>query len=115
MLVQFDTTGELMFVGDGYTFYKLYAGGPWKVPILTTPYAGTITNAADGGSFLGYNAGAGKSRLAWRTPSNAFQTSWILDNENAVDTAIAELGAAYAVDPESFQVLYADGTVEAGS
>lgn len=116
MLVRFNSTNftEIMDTQLGI-YTKIFVGGPYKVPTVSTPYGGVITNADEGGSFLGYNAGAGKAYIVWRTASNATQTYWEMDSSNAADAAIANLGTAYASDPDSYVVLSSDGTVTAGS
>jgi hypothetical protein len=106
MLVQFIPTGEIMST-EHATYSSKLTGGPYDIPVLSSNYGGSLTS----GSFLGYNASAGKSYVVWTAIGVGFVTEWKLDDATAVGTAITDLGAAYAANPDVFVTLDSDGTV----
>lgn len=106
MLVQFTPTGEIQST-EHATFSKKLTGGPKNIPVISNNYGGTITS----GSFLGYNASAGKSYIVWTAIGVGFVTEWKMDSAAAAQTGVAALAAAYALNPDDFATLASNGTV----
>lgn len=106
MLVEFLPTGEIMST-EHATYSSKLTGGPYDIPVISDNYGGSLTS----GSFLGYNASAGKSYIVWTAVGVGFETEWKMDDATAVATAIADLGAAYKDNPYVFVTLDSDGTV----
>lgn len=106
MLIQFTPTGEIMST-EHATYSSKLTGGPKNIPVLSDNYGGSLTS----GSFLGYNASAGKSYIIWTAIGVGFVTEWQMDSAAAVAAGIAALGVAYAANPDDFVTLASNGSV----
>lgn len=101
---------------DQATALPCFTGGPFKIPEIgprisgsNTLYDGKVTNIASGGSLLGFNAGAGRPAILWKTASNATVGMWHMVDEAAVQTALASIATALGAD-EAAIFLNSTGT-----
>lgn len=113
MIVSFEPTSEQMST-EMATFQKGPIITGFTPPYITVPSGTTAVQGTTTGS-AAYALGQGATNLSWYLPGNANATaSWAMDDEDAVDAAIAALLAAIEADSTAV-VLSSNGTVSAAS
>ena len=87
---------------------------PVTVPILSSNFGGTITNAGatPPGSLRGFGATNSKGILVWKLPGNSVHDMWQFDDQAAVFTAFDTITAALGTSPQpALIILKSDGSL----
>ena len=109
MLIQFEASPGSVVDTNKVTWSNVSQTAV-ALPILSSKFGGTITNAGatPPGSLRGFGATNSKGLLSWKIGSAVYDT-WQLDDSDAVETAFATIITALGV-PQDLLVLKSDGT-----
>ena len=89
MLVQLNTNPAQIIDTTMMLPVPVLGSGPFAFPVATSQFGGTLVS----GSFNYFNAAAGLSRMYWHGP-NGSVTSWIMDDNTALQTLIDSIATA---------------------